>query len=322
MKDDPRADDGDAASATEMSALLHVGYIKTATTFLQNTVFKGDGGDLELAAGRRTREQLVENVLLADDYDFDPALIRATLDAVSAPVRARGRLPVWSEEMLLGNPASRRYDGFANARKLRAVFPDAGILITIRKQQSIAMSMYAEYVLGGGPLPLRTFIGTGDEPPSFSAILRPEFLFFDRAVRHYRALFGANRVLVLPQEMLLAASGDFVAALSRFTGAGIALPPSSRRDHASEGRVAAGLRRRLNRFALRDPTRPGRGGYSALMNRGVRLVDRLDPGLFDARLAARRRLALEARYDGLFAASNRALAEMTGLDLGGMGYDV
>ncbi len=103
--------------------LLHVGFIKTATTFLQQQVFTGSDGGLELAAGKRTRAQMVEEILLGDDYSFDAQAVRARLEIFASEVRSRGNLPVWSEEMLLGNPPSRRYDGFANARKLHQVYP-------------------------------------------------------------------------------------------------------------------------------------------------------------------------------------------------------
>ena len=301
--------------------LLHVGYVKTGTTFLQQVVFSGVIGDIELAAGPETRRHTVHNILLADDYSFDPTVIRARMEAYASRVRQRGKLPVWSEEMLLGNPPSSRYDGFANARKAHAIYPDARVLITIRRQQSIALSMYLEYVLGGGAAPLTTFIGTGNEPVSYSPILRPGFLCYDRAIRHYRSLFGASRVLVLPLEMLAADPAHYIGALSEFTGSALATTVERRRIHAGETFPAVALRRRLNRFVVKDPTRKGRRGFDALANRTVRLFNRFIPERLNAELGRSYRAAIESRYSGMFADSNRETARMTGLDLAAYGYD-
>lgn len=302
--------------------LIHVGFVKTATTFLQRKVFSGTNGELELAAGAETRAQTVQNILLADDYTFDPAGTRARMEAIAAPVRARGKLPVWSEEMLLGNPPSGRYDGFSNARKAKAAYPDARVLITIRRQQSIALSMYREYVLGGGALPIRCFIGTGDEPISHTPILRPEFLCFDRAIGHYRELFGPERVLVLPQEMLADDPPRYLAALSEFTGRPIMSDLQPGREHVGEGYPALVLRRAFNRLTVLDPTRPGRRGLAAVTNRIVRLFNRLTPAALNAALLRRYERTVEARYPGLFADSNRETAAMTGLPLADYGYDL
>ncbi len=299
--------------------LLHVGYIKTATTFLQNQVFAGPDEGLELAAGPQTRAQMVQEILLGDDYAFDAEATRTRLEALAADVRARGNLPVWSEEMLLGNPPARRYDGFANARKLQMVYPNAKVLITIRRQPAIALSIYREYVLGGGALPLRGVIGSGDEALSYTPILRPEFLFFDRAIRHYVGLFGAENLLVLPQEMLSADPAAYFAALSQFTGCTIAPDRPRAREHVGEGFSALALRRLSNRFIVKDPTRRGRQGIDHLTDRVIRKLD----GVL-GRNAKRRRAheaQIAARYAGLFAQSNRATADLTGLALDALGYE-
>lgn len=302
--------------------LFHVGYIKTGTTYLQNRIFSCPDSELELAAGIKTRAQTVQNILLADDYCFDATGIRAHMEEIAAPVRARGNMPVWSEESLLGNPPTRRYDGFANARKIKAVFPEAQILITIRRQQSIALSMYREYVLGGGTLPLRSFVGTGQEALSFTSLLRPEFLFYNRAISHYQNLFGADRVLVLPQEMLGSEPDRYLAMLSDFTGRKARATSSSDRDHVGEGEWALALRRSVNRMLVNDHTTPGRQGLVKLANRVIRVVNRLTPQSMNAGRVRASRDMVQTRYEGLFADSNRETAQITGLTLKAYGYDM
>lgn len=302
--------------------LLHVGYIKTATTFLQNQVFDAPDRGLELAAGRKTRAHLVQEIILADDYAFDADATRARLEAQAAGARARAALPVWSEEMLLGNPPARRYDGFANARKLHAVYPQAKVLITIRRQQAMALSVWGEYLRGGGALPLSGVIGTGREGLAYTSVLRPDFMMFDRAIRHYTGLFGAENLLVLPQEMLARDLAGYVAALSGFIGRPLDADTPRARAHAGEGGLAQRLRRLSNRFIVTDPTRPRRQGAAALRDRLLRRIDRLGSAAGPDRARARQEARIAARYAGVFADSNRRTAALTGLDLGALGYDL
>lgn len=304
------------------STLVHVGYVKTATTFLQRMVFSGVNGDFELAAGAATRGQIVHNILLADDYSFDAEKVRNRMEAFAAPVRARGKLPVWSEEMLLGNPPSPRYDGFSNARKIHAVYPDAKVLITIRRQQSMALSLYREYVLGGGRMHIESFIGTGEEPVGYSPVLRTYFLHYDRAISHYRNLFGAEKVLVLPQEMLAQNPAQYIDKLSEFTGYGISADIRPEPVHVGESYPALALRRRLNRLVVKESRQKGRQGLDALANRIVRLCNRLVPVRLNTELARGYRSVVEARYNSMFADSNREVARMTDLNLADYGYDM
>lgn len=309
-------------TATHPPVLLHVGYIKTGTTFLQDSILSQPGSGLALAAGSATRAHTVQNILLADDYQFDATALRAHLEDLAAPIRASGRLPVWSEETLLGNPPTARYDGFSNARKAKAIYPEAKVLITIRRQQEIALSMYREYLRGKGTLPLQSFIGTGQEALAFVPLLRPEFLFYDRAVRHYQELFGADHVLVLPQELLAQDPAAYVAWLAAFTGQDVPSAKAMKPANVAEGDVALGLRRVMNRLIVNDYTSPGRQGIARLSDLAIRGINKFTPRRMNAIHAQRARAMVAARYRGLFVASNRATADLTGLNLGEFGYDI
>lgn len=302
--------------------LLHVGYIKTATTFLQNQVFTDPAAGLELAAGKQTRSHLVQEIVLSDDYAFDPDATRNRLEHHAREVRARGSFPIWSEEMLLGNPPAQRYDGFANARKLHLVYPEAKVLITIRRQIPMALSIWGEYVRGGGRLPLSAVIGTGAELPGHMPVLHPEFLLFDRAIRHYQGLFGADRVLVLPQEMLAQDHMQYYAALSEFVGRTIKPEQIRRQAHVAEGEVVMRVRRALNRLISIDPTRKRRQGAAQLNDRVLRRIDHMVPAAWNRPIRLDLQAQVTARYDGLFAQSNRRTGALTGLNLEAFGYEM
>lgn len=308
--------------ASQFPTIIHIGYIKTATTFLQEVVLSGSCGDIELAAGDLTRALLVENIILADDYDFDPSKTRSRLEDFASKVRLRESVPVWSEEMLLGNPPSPRYDGYSNARKLHAVYPDAKILITIRRQESIALSMYREYVLGGGRSNIKSFIGTGDEKLSFSPLLRPEFLYYDRAIYHYIDLFGKENVLVLAQEMISEDIGEFENRLSEFCSTEIHINANLGKIHVSDGAITTELRRRLNRLIVRNPSRPGNYGFKLFCDRLLRISNRTAPRILDEKFDALHKNFISDRYQAIYRESNQNTANISGLELANYGYQI
>lgn len=304
--------------------VFHIGYVKTATTFLQRNVFARADLGMALAGGPRSRGHIVADLVLADDYAFDPAALATRFAELEAPQRAQGLLPIWSEEVLLGDPLAGRYDGPANLRRLHAAFPQARILITIREQRAMALSMLREYAKQGGTAPPADFIGTGSEDPAFSPLLRPDFLRFERAVGFCRDAFGPDRVLVLPQEMLRADPQGYFDRLGRFLDLPL-VPPAPGTvggDNVGRGLAAAAFNRGLNRLIRRSPLRRDAGLAWRAKDRAVRWFDRAVPQMLDAQIEARLRAMIATRYRGAFAAGNRVLAGMTGLDLEGYGYDL
>jgi hypothetical protein len=302
--------------------VFHIGYVKTATTFLQRHVFSRADLGMALAGGPHSRGHVVAEVVLADDYIFDPAALAARFAELEAPQRAQGLLPIWSEEVLLGDPLAGRYDGPANLRRLHAAFPRARILITIREQRAMALSMLREYAKQGSTAPPVDVIGTGHEDPAFRPLLRPDFLHLERAVGFCRDTFGPDRVLVLPQEMLRSDPGNYFDRMGRFLDLLLVPPKCSGGDNVGRGLAAAAFNRGLNRLVRRSPLRRDAGLAWRAKDRAVRLFDRAVPQVLDARIEARLRAMIEDRYRGEFAAGNRVLAEITGLDQGSYGYDL
>lgn len=301
--------------------IFHVGYIKTATTFLQETVFSGQFGDLELAAQKNTRSELVHNFITSDNYTFNSDKTRKYLDSISSLVRNSGKTPVWSEEMLLGNPPSSIYDGFCVAKKIKAVYPEAKILITIREQKSIALSIYKEYVLGGGRLSIKKFIGPRSELKSFKPILRREFLLYDLAIKNYIDLFGRDNVLVLPQEMLFLEQSNYMDSLRRFTASNITHNVPRMRRHVSEGYSALNLRRYLNRLIVKDPNRPGRYGFDMISDKFIRLFDKLSIKTLEEHADKLYRDFISEIYCSYYIESNLKTCDLIGIDLGRYGYE-
>ena len=80
--------------------LLHVGYAKTATTFLQKRIFSGTNGDLELAAGVGVAALNKVLGLFEQSDDVDNALVVAFAGFRQRQL-ACGPLEQWRAEAFL-----------------------------------------------------------------------------------------------------------------------------------------------------------------------------------------------------------------------------
>jgi len=306
---------------TDAPALFHIGYVKTATTFLQQAVFCDPAFGMGLPGGATGRGLLAAQVLINDDYLFDPAAAGAALAAAEAPLRAAGLLPVWSEEVVLGNPIGGIAYGRPVLEKIAAAVPGAKLMITIREQKSFALSAWLEHIEHHGLLGLSDFIGTGTEAPGFLPRLRPDFLFYDRAIGWCMERFGAENVLVLPIEALKRDRSGYFERLAAFTGCPIdpsAVPAAA--ANPARGAASLALKRLLNRLTVRSPLsgRPSRAIRG--VNRTLRALDRAVPAALDTALKTRWQAQIDARYGTMFAESNARSSALIGQDLAALGY--
>ena len=307
---------------TGPSPLLHVGYIKTGSTWLQRRLFsKPEIGIFQ--PGQQSRSALISNFVVCNDYDFDAESVRRSLSEIWHAHGSGNCLPVWSDETLLGNPLQRLYNGRPVADKLHDVFPQARVLICIRRQEDIAVSMYRQHIHEGGRHTFEMFIGTGHELESFTPILRPDFLEYHHSISYYQGLFGQDRVLVLPLELLRQNAEDFIGRIARFAELSRIDVDGKTAENVGMGSVALNILRRLNMFVLINPLSPLRENRRyQLVNKVVRKFDKIVPSTINRRLDARMKSAVSKVYADRFRTSNRRTIELTGLDLAAFGYQV
>ena len=197
--------------------------------------------------------------------------------------------------------------------------------MVIREQLSILASTYNVYVRQGGAASARQYFAPPAdlEVPLFDA----DHFRYDRLLRHYVALFGRENVLVLAFEELRRAPHDFAARLLHFVGldgASVRLPFDDV-VKASISPFEVALTRRRNLFGpprstVNPTTFPG-----APLQRGIsalRTLDRFVPSSVQSRLDAGIRSEIDRVARGRYRESNRCTAELTGLDLAALGYDV
>jgi hypothetical protein len=245
-----------------------------------------------------------------------------------AAAEAKNRFVI-SHERLSGYPATGGFDAKAIADRLNNIFPRAKILIMVREQKTMIRSFYFQYISDGGSLSFKKLLKSPQ--PSLHRVPGFDLSFFeyDQAVAYYQQVFGRDNILVLPFEQISRDARDLAAKIIEF--AGNATAKNNIDDSIFEKKVNPAvpvlgqhLRRTCNFLLAR----------TQLSNHGILNIPYVDatfkmlrPALaplkvFDTTLGRKLNDQIEAATEGRYAESNNRLAEMTGLDLGALGYQI
>ena len=297
--------------------LLHIGYPKTATTWLQTQVFPVDlEGWFHLVG---TRQSILTNFVTVNGFRFDPSSAMATFeDELKASVSSR-RVPVISHERLAGIGPSGGYDAQPIADRLARTFPRARVLIVIREQRKMLLSSWQQYVREGGACSLRRYL----DPPRDDNIplFRYEQFEYDALIDYYRQLFSPERVCVIPLEQLARKPEAFLRTLTEFAGVDASTEIDFSTVYLGLSGLSLAILRRLNYVVGRNdvnPAAPVRGHrrIGNVLARFDGVVPRSISGL-PTRLAASR---VKKMVGDRYRRSNIGTAELTGLDLRSFGY--
>lgn len=298
--------------------LIHIGYPKCASTFLQNSVFPRSP---DLFVGARWADTGFDRFVLSDDVDFDA---RSVAQEFSAPAGERHRTPVLSNENYVGGAAARVDWLVPTADRFARTFPDAKVIIIVREQRSMVLSLYRQLVKRGASLGLRDAI-TSAGAAGYYPRLRIERLRYHVAVQTYLERFGVDNVRVLAYEHLAHDSAAFVHDVISF-GAGhdaTLAPPRGQRENVGYRGLTLETRRQLNKASAENYNGPGGPHWSfRAAQRATLLADRFLPAAAHEAREAAYRTVVEDEVGDRFNESNRRLAELTGLDLAGLGYRV
>jgi len=284
---------------------VHIGFPKTATTFLQTRVFprlaRPGFGYVPQAVCARLFRPLLDD----DDSIYDSVAVRKSVEQLS--LGSEGVL--FSFEGLTGHPYG---SGFVNrslaARRLKDLGFDR-VVITIRNQADALDSAYRQHIRSGGVLRFREYVSFD---PTQSSHLDARYFDYHLAYDLYASMFGPSHVLVLQYERLH--EPEFVTSLAGFLAVEPIVLDGSVITNKSLSPEKTVVLRLFNHF-LSSPLRPSSLVPRRLSNALVHgALDRVPFGnsgrsFHDA--------ASRSAVEHFYAASNRRLEHSAGLTLTG-----
>lgn len=318
--------------------VLHVGLHKTATTFLQERVFpelpgvvfvhplhyaRPSDGPIE----RFMLELMFRNAVCID-LEAHRAAITSWLDRLAHDT------VLISSEAIVGWPIENHSNLANNAELLQAMFPDARVILVVRRQDKWLESAYSQLLKAGFSTSIERYINWNPnnaafEPYNVGLYKGPnldardlDWAAFDR---HYRMRFGADSVLTLPFELFTDDAPAFLRTIYAFLGVERGPEPDTReRVNERWSGATAGLAKLVNKVpmpikrAIRDRVGP-QWHPAALFARTIEpLLPRPKPSRAKKSQVVPETIA-RALLE-LHRADNRVLAERLAIDLGRWGY--
>lgn len=305
-------------NAPAMEVLVHIGYPKTGTTWLQRELFPMFGGWKYLKSSVVARPSRLDREIFdciwRDDADYMESVVRAFLRQ-----RGRGGGLLVSHESMCGHPWRGGTDRDRTLDRLFRLVPEAVILVTIREQSALLRSLYAQYVDEGGSESFSRFVRGEAEGCAFDL----DYLDFARLVTAAEDRFST--VVVETAERIRTDPQSLVERLSKHTSLASDVVARQGVAHRSLTRPSRTILRIWNRFFRRSPFKsypPIRLPLRATRTVRRVLSDHADTTLFRAtsRRMAKADEVLLSELAVRFRESNRRLADHTGLDLVKWGY--
>ncbi|SDP63217.1 hypothetical protein SAMN04488061_3551 [Filomicrobium insigne] len=300
-----------------MKYLVHIGYPKAASTWLQTHVFSGvvpaicplrNSGRKDRAYAKSGGELFYDRDAFGtfvNVFQFNSTGIRAQIESRTdecAPVT------VLSNEGWCGHPFAGGVTGKAFAERIHAALPEATILIVVRNQPDMIVSIYLHFLTQeGGNLTLHEFI----RPVKW--VHRPSFalshLSYMNLIHCYDGLFGRDRVVVVPFELIKRSPEAFVKPIFEAVDVPVpeALPTGAENARNIKHAVAINLIPRLN------------SGHPVVQS-AFGAAAKFLPERFAKRRRAEMINYLQGELGDYYKASNRELQARMKCDLKSLGY--
>ncbi|NER79799.1 MAG: hypothetical protein F6K42_09505 [Leptolyngbya sp. SIO1D8] len=202
---------------SDLQPLVHIGYQKTASSWLQNKVFNAE----ESVFGQPcqfTYGEAHEHFIYGREFHFNPDKARRVFEPGIRVCEEKSLIPVISNENLVGNPIVPYSYGKLTAERIHSTFPEARILVFLREQKDMIAALYRQYIRAGNKLSLQDFLLSRSRKSGFLPTFLPERLKYDVLISHYIDLFGSERVLVLSYEEFRQSNLDALKKILVFVG--------------------------------------------------------------------------------------------------------
>lgn len=190
---------------------IHIGYPKTATTWLQRFIFPFHK-EINYLDHYKNENKWLLDLRYIDDLDFNPESFKKKYSELNID---KEKPVLISIESLSGDVFKRGFNSKRIADNLKEIFPDAKIIITVRNQIAMIDSLYKQYVNQGGNCNFKKFIELpAPKPVSFSL----DYLKYHKLLDYYSDIFGQDSVFVKTYEHLKENPEKYLSELFLFIG--------------------------------------------------------------------------------------------------------
>ncbi len=298
--------------------LIHIGYQKTASTFLQKKIFADE--TVFVRPWGAHPAPAIEHFVLQHPQKFDANAIRDDFGTY------QDRIPVISHEDLSGYPIKGWYYAETVAARLKKTFPDARVLICCREQVSMIVSQYFQYIRQGGTDTLERLIDDTDMRIGRRPVIRKEHFEYDLMHGIFSQHFPDDQLLMLPHELLAQQPDVYFAKINGLLGTTLTPPEQKKAVHQKRSGAAAQVERVFNKFVDHPGNLPADyKDYPLAMraqNRLVRYIDDFTKKYtnlgqrFEKKVERIATDSIGTYYSG----SNARLAALLDCDLSALGY--
>jgi hypothetical protein len=224
--------------------VLHIGLHKTATGTLQRQFFPACSDLNLLTTLIPEMRKFVHYVVRCDPIYFD----RKKGIEILSSVLNQNRPNMLSNESFSGPPYAGAIEGGLDHRSpvltnLKAVFPQARVILVLRRQDAMVKSFYRQYLKSGGTRKIPRCYGLeGSSKPALMSLDRFNYFpYVDEIIK----LFPAG-VLILAFEEFVQSQHVFLKKLTEFIGINLPSIELKKENATSLGPVGMEITRMLN----------------------------------------------------------------------------
>ena len=310
---------------TASEPLIHIGFYKAASSWLQKHYFKPELGYQQILDPFGVQLSLIDPA----PFQYN---CQHTLDGIARHYPAeelQGLQAVVSSETLSGDILCGGYNARQNADRIKETWPEAKILLITREQKSLIRSMYKTMVLWGLPHGIKRLLNSPD--PRSAPQFNLNFIRFDQLAAYYTDLYGKDKVLVLPYEFFQHQPREFIEQIHEFsTHKKLSEDqynslPIKKVVNSNQSLTLITLQRLINSLFLSNAFNGG-GLITTTEKKTwsrIRRHKKLPPRLLlDDYLEARFKTIVEQATNGQFADSNRKLQDYCKIDLSLYHYEL
>jgi len=295
---------------------IHIGYPKTGSTWLQTRLFNHPDAKMHQCSDFT----ILRNILIKPNpLWYDSELVKIHIRRNYDESLNSDLIPVISNELLVGHPVSGGHNSTIIAERLNKLWPDSKILIVIREQKDMLISLYAEYVVNGGPLTLSEYL----YPPGSSRqpVFDFRYLEFDRLIKFYYNLFEKDRIMVLPYELFITNQLKFCNLILNFAGSKPITEVSKDQIRKSINGVTIKLFSHTNRWFFRDNNNHVALISIPILTKIIYKFDSYWPMFLHQKCRKSLSTMIISKVATQYAESNQRCSKLIDIDLSKYGYD-